>query len=1023
METFLDNIAESYYNYLIDNNNISSLRETIFVFPNKRAGLFFKDAFLNKTTNNIFSPTITDINQLTNSFSDLVLADNTELIFYLYKAYTSVIEEKELTKDTTFESFISFGNSLLSDFNDIDKYQIDANEIFNNISALKDLTDNNTIFTEEQRKAVETLFHYKIENNSDNKLNFKKEFISLWNILSDIYNKFTKNISEDKIAYEGLIYKDTINNLLKNNTIFPFEKIVFIGFNLLTPAEKKIFDFFKNKGMADFYFDYPAQYNIAPFSNTIATNFNNLRDYKSIINFSQPNEKRFPKINIYNTASFSNQTIVAGQLVHNINKEQINQDKSIYNTTSIILADETHISALIDELPEEIDKINITMGYPFNQASIVVLINSIITAKSEITKDIQNNNVFYYKSTLNVLTNPYIQKYHNQSANSLINKINKEQLIRIPQPVIIENNKNNDSILPLIFSAQNNIEELIINLREILKTIKEEIQTIQEDDNQNNIPYQSFEAEFATQYDRYLNKLLRLIQKHEINKTLTINSFNILNSRILSQLKIQFEGQPLEGLQIMGKLEARLLDFENIIIVGFNDNKFPGSNNDNSIIPYIIRKAYNLPTPEHNEAIYAYNFYRMLYRAKNVYLICDSRTDGTKNEISRYYYQIKYLFPEILSPKDIEINQYNVNQNINTNSDKTTNTTTICIEKNENIQEILNQYKSPNCKCSLSASMIKNYIACPLKFYYSAIAKIYQKNELDDSIQANMLGNIFHDSMHNIYINSIFPINIDDNEIKEYIYTSFKNELKINSNSNFEIKGFYKISEEIIFNFIKNTIKYDNARYKKEPFEFDTVNSEEKITQCIKGINFTYLIDRIDIIKLQNNNIKYRIIDYKTTSPSKNHEIFDIDELFSSTDSKYHEVFQILLYCYFYEKKLNVKPTEIQPILYNTYKINKKKISNNEDLDLIQIAIPQENIDKNNIPDNIIYKDNKAIITIESYNDIKEYFEERLTEMLNSIFNKDITFSENPNNKDNSGCKYCPYIRLCNKETEIKNIW
>lgn len=1066
MNTFLENIAEIYYNKIVVNkDNNLSLNDIIFVFPNRRAGLFFTDALCSmcsRAKQTIFSPNVVDINNFAASFTDIQKCSDVELLLLLYKSYESVAKEKNYPADKllSFDNFISLGESMLSDFNEVDKYLCNAEAIFSNISSLKDITAPSDYFDDEQIEAIQKFLGHLIPKGVDNALEFEKKFISLWDILGGVYADFNNELDDKKLGYEGKIYRAAIENLSSRfndnldynfDEIVKYKRVVFIGFNVLTASENEILSLFNKNNIGDYYFDYPMQFDKSEFKSSIALNYaENLNKFTSKYEYHQPEKEQFPEINLYSTASHSNQTKVASQLISDSyevykKKKDNNPINKLNSSTAIILADEQLLPHMVDNLPENIEKINVTMGYQLNQSHIATLMNNIISLQSDIAKS-GGVDCFYHKPLINILVHPFIQNFYPKESGNIASKINSNNLIRVSikelqSDDIIANNE----FFKHLFSYQDNVTDLIEYLIVILKRIEE---SLYNQDKNNNTQYHTFDIEFTIQYKKFLNQLKNYLNQTaiEIDK----KTFNQLITKMLSSLKVQFEGKPLEGLQIMGKLEARLIDYDNIIIVGFNDEKIPGNSSNNSLIPYNLRVAYKLPTYEHDDAIYAYNFYRMLYRTKKLSLIYDSRKEGGKNEISCYFYQIEHLMKHCVGADKIKINHKTTNQTISASSDEKKQ---ITIEKNGDIQGILEEYKKEGGK-RFSASSLKNYITCPLRFYYNSIAGIRQKNEVNESMQSNVFGLIYHGCMEQIYNDmydnnlTVEKLSLTDKEIDGYIEREFakitkgyNNQVDAGKNqvaapSAPPLTGFNKLTANIIRNFIKQTIEFDKTRNIT-----GKIASEEEIeVKLLDAVNFKAIIDRID-----KENGYTHIIDYKTTTLTQSKSVFNIVELFYSPEHTCQEIFQVLLYCYIYKQsKLEEKSNsseKLQPNIYNVYKLS----------DLIKQEKNQPEKFKLNVP-NLFYngdkfrneeelaeelkelgitdlegfsrdKKNCTEVKIDSYDDIAAPFEWLLKRMIDEIFDVNVSFAENPKNDKCKGCKYCPYVPLCGKEKEVASLW
>lgn len=1022
MATFLNSIATLYYTKIEEEHDAGlSMKDLLFVFPNRRAGLFFKQEIRKVAKKNIFLPRISDINRFTESLSNLQIANDIDLLIRLYKTYYSLAPDKA----ESFDDFITRGTSILSDFNDIDKFLVDAQALFINISDLKDLTDNTLSLSESQRKAIETYLNVVIPDNET--LSFKKMYVSIWNKLYDLYHKFRQSLKEDGFAYEGMMFREVIDQLkigsLKEN--FDFKRIIFVGFNNLNPTEKELLLYFKKEGIADYYFDYPCQFdNNSPFASTVAKSYkNNLKEFPSLYGYQQPEEKGCAKFSVYGTPSTFEQGKIAGEIIHGIYNGKGQIFTELAESTAIILADENILSSAVENLPNYVNVMNITMGYPLRQSPIANLIENIILMQTDAAT---NNNRFYHKPLINILTHAYIQRRFKTQSNNIIKQINKDNYIRIEDVKLLkiiesesfELESDRDFFNTLFTARQSATNGLLNYLSGIIEMLK-----AQNTENDEEIKYR-FEYEYLLQYGNYISRLKSYIKKYEI--VVAPKTLHLLLNRLTGNLKVQFSGEPLKGFQIMGMLESRLLDFENIILLGFNDENIPGSRSNNSMIPYSLRKAYNLPTNELSDAIYAYNFYRMSYRAKNIHLIYNSRHDDTKSEISRFYYQIKYLMPlmfdnnqDLLSEKILSIKSGGAAQQVEHLTS---------INKNPQTLNILDQYKGVK---SFSPSRLKHYIGCPLKFYFSTIVELKEPNEVEESTQASLLGNIYHKAMELYYQKRKEPEKISQQEIDTLV-----NEAIVKNDSKTELKGFILLIKNVVCQLVDTTIRYDiNNRH-----SFRYHNSEIPFDCTFNGINLNGVIDRID----ESDNGMINLIDYKTTRPTN--KVYNLMELFNSTESASNEIFQVILYCYLYlngtvnkkkceeegkrYEKTNVTASELKPQLYNIYHMASHVMNSNAGVELepLKIIVPNDLID-GDFPYTAEWesfnfdKENVTVVSIENYALIQKPFEWGLAKMFYDLFDPHVPFNGLDDKKISDGCRYCPYINLCGNANKISTFF
>ncbi len=1006
---FLQQIAKIYAEKLTPTSQL------LFVFPNRRAGLFFRKELLALVKKPVFAPDITDINSLAATISPLQKANDIELLFTLYESYMH-IRSQHTEEIESIDALVPFGTTLLGDFNEIDKYLIDTKLLFSNIADLKNLNDQSQFLSEEQIAALNS-FWGKVQNERNENLSFNRQFISLWDDLHDIYTHFTQSLIAKGIGYDGLIYRTAIENLSTFNfQLSTFKSIVFIGFNSLTTSEYRIFKYFQQLGIADFYFDYPTCYTSpSPFASTVGKYYErNLREFPSRYPYTQPSEPHIPNITLHSTPSATNQINVACSLL------TPNSSLLTPHSTAILLTDESLMPSLIQQLPANIEKINITMGYPLSITPIATLINHILTLQTELTNNREGIAQFYYKPLLSILSHSNIQSIYPISSAKIIDQITRANYIRITAQElhnIIANLNTDDEekqFFTTLFTPHTTTSELLEYLSDIITQL-------------STFNFQlSTEKEFLYQYNQQLNQLKNILAPK--TSLLTPNLLRLLIMRLTSSLKVQFKGEPIEGMQIMGLLESRLLDFENIILIGFNDQKVPGNKSVNSIIPYNLRCAYNLPTHEVSDAIQAYNFYRTLYHTKNLHLIYDSRNEGAQNEISRYFYQLQYL---LRAP----MQQYNYQLQIQNTNNETPDNQEITIHKTPEIINKLNTYRSQQStvngqqilnpdnnyrlstidsrqdNSSLSASRLKDYIACPLRFYFSTIANIKSPNEIKETSESSLLGRIYHKAMELYYNQHTTPQSLNPKQIEILVHNAFIEESK-SSGRQVQIIGFNSLIFNLVLQFITDTIRFDIARHKQD--QFSNVQSEVEINQPINQINFKGYIDRID-----KTGDTINIIDYKTTT-SKTKQTINILDLFTSHESAYHELFQIILYCHIYNSSFLIpySSLKIRPLLYKTYELSKSDTQ----LHNIKLQVPNQLIDPNNLPplDTPLEaistdKNSCTLIEITEYSLIATPFEWLLTRMLNDIYNPNIPFAPTENSTEEKACKFCPYTTICKK--------
>lgn len=1032
MNPFLYNVAKTYYDNIVKkNDNNIRFSDIAFIFPNKRSGLFFKKALKEIADRNIFLPRIFDINSFVLNNVHKVIASDIELLLTLYEAYREI--KGEANKIEELNKFTNLGFSLIKDFDEIDKYLIDTDVFFNNIEDLQNLKKTDYL-SEEQKQAIKAFFNF----DTDKEIN--RNYFSLWKILNQLYINYKSKLDQSGKAYYGMLFREYTEQLknpaFTNPALNEFKRIVFVGFNFLTKSEEEIFKYYNNNKIGDFYFDYPEIYKDKNyFQTTIAVNYEkNLRQFKSKYNFEQEKEIRFPRIDILKTSTNSGQIHIANQILSDTRQDK----ESDLSDTALLLPDESMLTSLLEYIPIDISKLNVTMGYPLNISLLSGLIDDITSLQLNAKKDDTSGTVYYnYKEVMSIISNQYVKQNAFEICNNLTSNILKNNLIWISKERILEfiNKFEENTLISKLFLLNDTLDKVattaefsdyISDIIDILLSQYSRLDNPSEEDDSSlsDVTAQSqnenINTHFLIQYKQYLNQLNSYIANYMTE--IDLKTFYSFLSHLTANLKIQLYGEPLKGLQIMGMLESRLIDFKNIIIVGFNDENLPGiTTSSTSVIPYILRKAYGLPTYEQHNAIYAYNFFRTIYRAEKISCIYNS-----EKAISQYYYIFKFIFPQI--DGNFEIQNYsekNTTVANNINSGAMNEEDNIIIKKEGNISNKLSQYSADSkSNYRLSPSALKIFISCPLKFYFSYILKLKETDEISEIIDSADFGLVFHKVMELYYIGN------KTREIKEICKEEF---LKTIQATTEEGKQLYnKLILSLLYNFTESTLKYDDSR------QFTFAAAEKEILFTIGNINFRGIIDRIDI---DHETKTINIIDYKTSRPGKQAGV-TFENLFSYNTAGM-EALQILMYCKAISEskefcnELGVSDPEnykIRPMIYKIYDIynddSKGKKIREQNLavsvtektfDNLEEIFPEENITDETKRDYFHTEekvDSETDFIVTDYKTWKyryafEYYLSKITDRLMT----DKTFE--PYDKTRRDCSYCPYLHICRKESEV----
>ncbi len=783
----------------------------------------------------------------------------------------------------------------------------------------------------------------------ENQHNFQYGINLITNYKSLIYNKK---------GYQGLVYKKAIENLEQFITTKSNETHVFIGFNALTVSEKEILKFLQKSDKAEFIWDY---------DNSYVKDRMNEAGY-----FIREDKKDFTEIYIGDSydhllSGGKNIEIIAsptdpGQvkiMTHELSEWYKNKNFH-ENNTAVVLADEHLISQVIHSIPAEFSDINVTMGYPVKDTPVFSLVECLV--------DLQKNKKeanFYYKDIIRVLDHQYISFLKIEEFSTL-----KEEILSQNRIYIGEKSFPAQELGRLIFTPINDSLELTDYLREILYNIY----LLNSDNEELEEGAMDLQKEYLYNVYLALNRLRDILGDNE--PTMNIDTFFKILKKIIGGMIIPFSGEPLRGLQVMGVLETRALDFENLIILSMNEGVFPRSGAGASVIPYSLRKGFGLPTVEYQDRIYAYYFYRLIQRARNIRFVYNTKTEGIRTgEMSRFLYQLKYLnyFPMIEKNLSVIVNQQKKNE--------------IVVEKSIVEMDILKRFYSSDWSY-LSPSGLNSYLNCSLKFYFRYVAGVKEPEKVTEEVDPMVFGNLLHMTMKILYesyknseltVDEIKILTKQDDLIQKTIEKSIKTEW-LKSERDIELKGRNLIAKEILLRYVKQILKVDSRiapiiiRGLEDEFRKEV---KLNINASQVRVRIGGKVDRIDEVAG-----KYRVIDYKTGSVNK--KFPNIESLFTRNDDKRNsEAFQTLLYCWLYDKSGKLALT---PGLYDIKGMNE---------------------------DNFTPEFKMGGTEFLDFSLVSEEFERHLEDLISEIFNPNIAFSQTENL---TTCKNCDYINICKRD-------
>lgn len=957
METFLKQVAHDLYNKTEGN-----FTKVAIVFPNKRASLFFNEYLAQESDRPIWSPTYVSISELFRQSSDLSIADPIKLVCDLYKVFQKATGSKE-----TLDDFYFWGEMLIADFDDADKNMADTHALFSNLKDLNKLMDNYDFLEEGQKEALSQFFH----NFSINQVTeLKQRFISMWNVLGDIYTEYKALLESQSIAYEGMLYRQVIEQL--DVEALPYNKYIFVGFNVLNKVEHTLFKKLNEAGKAMFYWDYDTFYlNKTPHE---AGEFirRNLRDFPSELpasffdNLNQPKEVTFIESPTEN-----------GQvryLPQWIRENLTSQEKE----TAVVLCNEALLQPVLHALPDNVKHINITMGFPLSQTPAYSFVNALMELHTSGYNP--NNGRYLFAEVISVLKHPYTRQL-SPEAEKLEQTLTRDNRF-YPLPSELKQ----DNVLELLFTPRRNNLDLCSMLSEALKEVA--------------VIYQQQAASHSDAFDQLyreslfktytlVNRFHTLIESKELN--VQAGTFQRLLTRVMSSSSIPFHGEPAIGMQVMGVLETRNLDFRHLIMLSVNEGQLPKAGGDSSFIPYNLRKAFGMTTIDHKIAVYAYYFYRLMQRTEKVTLVYNTATDGiNRGELSRFMLQflIEWGYPVLR--KQLEAAQ------------SPQDSTPIIIEKTPDVMERMKSVFDirNNPKALISPSALNCYLDCPLKFYYKYVALLSAPDEVTADIDSAKFGSIFHYAAEHIYKaltahgkliskENLETLLKDEVRLQTYVDNGFK-ELFFNlpQNEQPEYNGIQLINSAVIVKYIQQLLRND-LRY--APFTF--VGSEQRIFENIEICTSTGdiqsriggIIDRID-----SKGESLRIVDYKTGGDADTPA--NVQSLFIPDKKRSNYVFQTFLYASIVCKKLREKNDSrlVAPALLYIHRAASENYS-----PVIQMGEPR-----------------KPKEPVENFAQYEGDFRENLKTLLEDMFNPDISFTQT---EIEDKCAYCDFRALCKK--------
>ena len=853
MIPFLKQVAEHYY-------NLDGIGDRCFIFPNRRSLVFFKkyltEAVVAAAEKPMLMPRLMTVSEFFQNVSPVSVADRVTLLVTLYECYAKLNRNAE-----PLDEFIFWGDILLGDFNDVDKYLADPKQLFANVADFKSIQDDFSHLSDRQREAIKAFarhFTEKTVRKSDNPKakDVSLAFLQIWNLLLPLYHEYNKVLARKGLAYEGMVYR-RLTEMTENASVdqlllkaYGKSSYVFVGLNALNECERTVMARMRDAGIAEFCWDYTGKMISDPLNKSSYFMARNVKEFKPAFE-TDAEELPLPTFNVLGVPSSYGQTKQVSRILAEADV------KSAPSDCAVVLPDEGLLMPLLNSVPPEVQDINVTMGYPMSASELWTLMADIMKMQIHVRRK-GDDCRFYHKHVWNVFSSALFRKL--MEGDDM--KPCRDRVAQIKQETkyyISYKDLSGFPLLDVVFQPV--VEDMASADKSQIKRLAEYQQRV--------ITYMApclagsldvaLEAEFAKEYWCVVNRLKAMDLEIQ-----PVTYVKLLES-LLAVISVPFAGEPLKGLQIMGPLETRALDFRNVVILSCNEGMFPRRSVSSSFIPPELRRGFGLPTYEYQDAVWAYYFYRLISRAENVWLVYDSRTEGIKGgEESRYIKQLRYHF-------GVHMNEFVSDAEPGLPSKEITSV--------EKTPEILEQLSSR----TLSPSALQNYIDCPMRFYYYTIARLKKEKEVAELMDPAMIGTVYHNTMWALFTSEeemrsdkvydkrdrkpepmakvtkeyLESWKNRDKDIRRKVESLMREELGVD-----EIVGRNLVTVSVIVRYVQETVKRDielldhhGAGY------FKIVGLERPLKANLYGQEFYGVADRIDRI---GESPFVRMVDYKS---------------------------------------------------------------------------------------------------------------------------------------------------------------
>ena len=896
MTPFLKQVAAHYL--------ATDIADTCFVFPNRRSSVFFRKYLGDLLREGgdgrpMHAPMSLTINDFFYRVYDGYVTDRIRLLLALYDSYKAVYPKAE-----PLDEFVFWGEVILGDFDDVDKFLVDAEDLFTDVADFKGIQDDYSHLSDVQRAAVEHFIgHFRdrsgrltVRLDTDD-ASVKARFLQVWNVLFPLYSDFRKRLRGRGMAYEGMVYRDLAERLQGGEPVvdvlsgvFPqVRRFVFVGLNALNECEKTVLRRLRDAGLAEFCWDYVSDAVRDPRNKSSVFMKDNVREFPNAFPVD-PDGLGKPSFHVVDVPSAVGQAKLAPVIL-----SRCNTDNPV--ETAFILPDENLLMPLLNAIPPEYDSINVTMGCPLTGGAVYSLVTAVAGMQQRL-REKAGGWYFYHREVRSIFSNSLFRAVLTEEEEAVVKKVKKDAKYYIPEAEL-----QGGPLLDLVFrpvitrpkeaSAGQN-RRLVQYLSDIVSYVGWKLRGVEE---------MLLELDFAKRCMQSLN----LVGAIDLD-VLPATWLHLLDE-LLSGESVPFRGEPLEGLQVMGPLETRALDFRNIVLFSANEGVFPRRASSASFVPPELRKGFGLPTFEYQDSVWAYYFYRMIQRAEEVWLVCDSRTEGLKSgEESRYIKQLQYHYREPLE-RFVATSRMQLAPEAGE------------IPKTQADIDVIREGE-------LSASSLQSYLYCPAKFYYAYVKRLENEDEVLEAMDAGSLGRVYHKAMQVLYepLNPVTVADLDRMMADRRALKALVRELIIDEMKTVDITGRDLVVEEVIVEYVLRTLGHDKDLLVKSGSKgFEILMLEKRMSCEFEGFHLKGFADRIDSYL----GGEARIVDYKTGKVEQDDiDITDenaaivVEKLFGpSNDGRPKIALQLFLYGLLVQELPDLKDRQVVNSIYSVSRL------------------------------------------------------------------------------------------------------